>query len=80
MGGTSNQPDNKSFDDDVLLDDLNQPDKMSLDEQIEDLMFDDSNKRQLQVILKKYRQNSSSRSRKTLERDRDAGHERLFSD
>ena len=63
MAGTSNQPDNKSFDDlidDVLLDDLDQPNNMSLDEWIKDFIFDNSNERQLQVTLEKYRQNSSS--------------------
>ena len=83
MAGTSNQPDNKSFDDlidDVLLGDLDQSDNMSLDEWIEDFMFDDSDERQLQLILEKYKQNSSSKSRRTLDRDREAGHERLFSD
>ena len=83
MAGTSNQPDNKSFDDlidDVLLGDLDQLDNMSLDEWIEDFMFDDSDKRQLQLILEKYRQNSSSKSHRTLDKDCKAGHERLFSD
>ena len=48
MAGTSNQLDNKSFDDlidDVLLDNSDQSDNMSLDEWIDDFMFDDSDER-----------------------------------
>ena len=83
MAGAFNQLDNKSFAyliDDVLLDDLDQSNNMSLDEWIEDFIFDDSDMRQLQLILEKYRQNSSSKSHRTLDKDCKAGHECLFSD
>ena len=66
--------------DDVLFGDLDQSNNMSLDEWIEDFIFNDSYEGQLQLILEKYGANSSSRFHRTLDKNREARHEHIFSD
>ena len=58
---------------DIIFDD-------SDDDWIKDFLFDDSEERQLQLILELYGQSSSSKSRKRIDRNREAGHKRLVND
>ena len=57
--------------------DPNQPNNMSWDDWVEDFMFDDLEERHLQLGLELYGQSSSSKPRRMLHRNREAGHERF---
>ena len=83
MAGNYNDPNNMSLDDlveDIVFSDSDKSDIMSSSDWIKDFLFDDSDERQLELILQLHGESSSSRSRRRIDRDREAGHERLFRD
>ena len=64
--------------DDIMFSDLDQPDIMSSSDWIKDFLFDDSDERQLVLILQLHGQSSSSKPRRRIDRDREVEHECLF--
>ena len=83
MAGNYNDPNNMSLDDlveNIVFSDSDKFDIMSSSDWIKDFLFDDSDERQLELILQLHGESSSSRSRRRIDRDREAGHERLFRD
>ena len=81
MAGNYNDPNNMSLDDlveDIVFSDSDKSDIMSSSDWIKDFLFDDSDERQLELILQLHGESSSSRSRRRIDRDREAG--RLFRD
>ena len=60
--------------------DPDQPNNMSWNNWVEDFMFDDSEEHHLHLALELYGQSSSSKPRRMLHINREAGQERLVKD